>query len=324
MVKGQVYSVKDFPGEYDKRVYIHGGKSQATTIGTVAEIISDYDLQPIDPDQFKDLPNGVGRHYSLADQCKYAIFVLSVESNDLVEMDAVNAKGIASLCLFDGNFDFSQPSFRQLATHPLFMKRNRPYGSLRQVETEVLCFIKAAGALKGKKFFTDRIYWEIIDAIRSAGKCLEQTPSTFSSFKEPDLRNYILGTISGKFEKQLSITGESFNRSGKTDILIKRGNDNIFVAECKFWRGPKDHIDGLDQLLGYCTIRDCRTAYVSFVRQKSFSTIETKIKDTTMKHGCFETYLGRRDDICHNFMFHHLTERHVKIKLACLAFYLPS
>ncbi len=30
-------------------------------------------------------------------------------------------------------------------------------------------------------------------------------------------------------------TGETFNKSGKTDILVRDGDRNVFVAECKWW-----------------------------------------------------------------------------------------
>ena len=34
-------------------------------------------------------------------------------------------------------------------------------------------------------------------------------------------------------------TGEIFNLKGKTGILIRHEKSNVFVEECKFWRGEK-------------------------------------------------------------------------------------
>ncbi len=31
-------------------------------------------------------------------------------------------------------------------------------------------------------------------------------------------------------------TYETFNMSGKTDILLREGERNVFIAECKFWK----------------------------------------------------------------------------------------
>lgn len=33
--------------------------------------------------------------------------------------------------------------------------------------------------------------------------------------------------------------GETFNKSGKTDILISEESRSAFIAECKIWRGQK-------------------------------------------------------------------------------------
>ena len=32
-------------------------------------------------------------------------------------------------------------------------------------------------------------------------------------------------------------TAEAFNFHGKTDILIRHDNQNLFIAECKYWSG---------------------------------------------------------------------------------------
>jgi hypothetical protein len=34
---------------------------------------------------------------------------------------------------------------------------------------------------------------------------------------------------------------------------MRHEGKNIFVAECKLWRGPKAHLEALDQLLSYLT-----------------------------------------------------------------------
>ena len=66
-------------------------------------------------------------------------------------------------------------------------------------------------------------------------------------------------------------TGETFNGAGKTDILIRSGDRNIFIAECKFWDGPKSLREAIDQLLGYSTWRDTKTAIFVFNRERQLS-----------------------------------------------------
>ena len=55
-------------------------------------------------------------------------------------------------------------------------------------------------------------------------------------------------------------TGETFHRAGKTDILLHEGDRNVFIAACKFWKGPKAFGEATDQRLGYTTWRDSKTA----------------------------------------------------------------
>jgi hypothetical protein len=57
---------------------------------------------------------------------------------------------------------------------------------------------------------------------------------------------------------------------GKTDILIRIDGKNIFIAECKFWTGPKGFTETIDQLLGYLSWRDTKAAIVMFNRKKGF------------------------------------------------------
>jgi hypothetical protein len=68
-----------------------------------------------------------------------------------------------------------------------------------------------------------------------------------------------------------SATGETFNKSGKTDILLRFNNSNVFIAECKFWHGQKILLDTVSQLLNYLTWRDSKAAIIIFVQNKEIS-----------------------------------------------------
>jgi hypothetical protein len=57
-----------------------------------------------------------------------------------------------------------------------------------------------------------------------------------------------------------------FNGYGKTDILIRVEDRNIFIGECKVWKGPKTMDDALGQLFGYLVWRDTKAAILLFIR----------------------------------------------------------
>ena len=86
------------------------------------------------------------------------------------------------------------------------------------------------------------------------------------------------------------VTGETFRGEGKTDIRIEFENRAAFVAECKLWRGPKELIEAIDQMLGYLTWRDYKCALVVFNKDNAgFTEIEGKIPGLVESHKNFHT-----------------------------------
>lgn len=96
------------------------------------------------------------------------------------------------------------------------------------------------------------------------------------------MRFLFLVPLNGHYEG--AATGETFNYDGETDILIRVDGRNIFIAECKFWNGPKKLIDTINQLLGYMAWRDTKTAIILFNKNKSFSEVLEKIAATAAQH----------------------------------------
>jgi len=122
----------------------------------------------------------------------------------------------------------------------------------------------------------DEDYEYILKVIRHEGITYESTPGTFINLCEEDLRNIILAHLNGHYEGDA--TGETFRKSGKTDIRIEFEGRSAFVGECKIWRGEKKLIETIDQLLGYLTWRDCKTSIILFNKEiAGFSSIQQKI-----------------------------------------------
>src|SRR5205807_579707 len=108
---------------------------------------------------------------------------------------------------------------------------------------------------------------------------IERNPASFSTMDEESIRDNILLQLNGHYEGMA--TGETFNSSGKTDILVRVNDRNIFIAECKFWHGPKKFEETIDQLFDrYLTWRDCKCALIVFNRQKNSSLAAQKMHET--------------------------------------------
>ena len=147
---------------------------------------------------------------------------------------------------------------------------------------------------------------------------MERSPSAFESMGEEDLRTHFLVQLNGHYEGQA--TGETFNYEGKTDILIRTEGRNIFIAECKYWGGPKKLTETIDQLLGYTNWRDTKTAIVIFNRQKNFSRVLDVIPETMAAHANFKRALDPVSDSEFRYIFAHRDDPNRELTLTVLVF----
>ena len=167
------------------------------------------------------------------------------------------------------------------------------------------------------------IYAEILQLIHDFGRQLERLPATYKNKDEETLRDHFLLLLQPHFGLEGSATGETFNASGKTDILIRYQNQNIFVAEFKFWRGQKQHVETIDQLLSYLTWRDSKTAIVYFVDGKEIQQPLKTVEDSTPLHKSFVAFRGKRDESWFEYEL-RLPASDKRVQVAVLCFHLPK
>lgn len=103
-------------------------------------------------------------------------------------------------------------------------------------------------------------YQHILSIIETMAKTMERDPDAFRAVSEEHLRTMFLVPLNSQYEGHAS--GETFNYNGKTDILIRSGDRNIFIAECKYWGGPAVLTATINQLLGYLSWRDSKAAII--------------------------------------------------------------
>lgn len=165
------------------------------------------------------------------------------------------------------------------------------------------------------------VYQGILQVIHDVGKQFERMPSTYANKSEEELRDHILLVLEPRFEG--SATGETFNKIGKTDILLRHENTNVFIAECKFWKGAKAYLDTITQLLGYLTWRDSKAAVVMFVQNKEFSSVLKTVETETPKHPNYLGFVSKKEETWLNYRFHISGDRNREVKLAVLLFHIP-
>jgi hypothetical protein len=164
-------------------------------------------------------------------------------------------------------------------------------------------------------------YEHILGVVQGMALVLERSPSAFKSMGEEDLRHQFLVPLNGHYEG--AATGETFNVEGKTDILIREQGKNIFIAECKFWSGPAKFAETIDQLLGYTSWRDTKTAIILFNRETAFSTVLSKVPEALKAHPNFKRVVPQEGETRFRAVLHHKNDPSREIVVTVLAFDVP-
>ena len=162
----------------------------------------------------------------------------------------------------------------------------------------------------------------ILEVIQNMALVIERSPSEFASMKEETLRSHFLVQLNGHYEGQA--TGETFNFEGKTDILIRSEGKNIFIAECKFWNGPKKLTETIEQLLSYSSWRDTKVAIIVFNRNKDFTNVLATLDETTKQHPNFKRDLGKQSETAFRYIFAHRDDPNREMVLTVVAFDVPT
>lgn len=165
-------------------------------------------------------------------------------------------------------------------------------------------------------------YEHILKVVSSMVQVMERSPSAFRNMEEEAIRTHFLVHLNGQYEG--NATGETFNLFGKTDILIRVQDRNIFIAECKFWSGPKTLLETIDQILNYTNWRDTKTAILLFNRNKDFSRILEAIPETVKSHPKCKRQREYASETGFRFILGHRDDENRELTLTVLAFNVPN
>ncbi len=165
-------------------------------------------------------------------------------------------------------------------------------------------------------------YFEILDRIIQLGVNLEKYPNVTRSMDEESIRDYFLPHLNS-ISKDHSATGETFNKKGRTDILIQdNAGHNVFIAECKLWKGTSYIFEAINQLLErYVSWRDEKTALLVFNKDVSgFSEVIRKGSEAVKNHPNCINMIGKRKETSFSYLFRQLEDPEKTIKLELVLF----
>lgn len=181
----------------------------------------------------------------------------------------------------------------------------------------------AAGPFKPEPALSQEHYEEAIRLILAWSHSIERTPEVFASIGEEDLRAHILVMLNSQFEGEAG--AEMFNGAGKTDILVRSHDRNVFIGECKIWGGPTAFKKAIDQLLGYVVWRDSKAALILFIRTKNPTDVIAKATAALSAHQrCKRTLPAGDPSVRSDFVFHAEDDPSREIQLALLPIVTPA
>lgn len=162
----------------------------------------------------------------------------------------------------------------------------------------------------------------LIQQIFFFGQSLEKLNRLYKSFGEEDFRDYFLPHLT-QISKNHIATGETFNKKGKTDILIQDLNGtNAFVAECKLWKGKSYLNSAIEQLFDrYVLWRDEKVALIIFNKDnKNFQNVIEIAKETIEEHELFDSFIEEKYKTIITYNFKHSEDRMKKITFELILF----
>ena len=183
-------------------------------------------------------------------------------------------------------------------------------------------------ASKEKEFsenpkMTLEMYYDTLKVIYDFGKSMEKKPSTYEGKDEEGIRDLFLLILETRYDGTTA-TGETFNKDGKTDIILKYANDgsNLFVAECKLWHGASEFHKAISQLFDkYLTWRDSKTALLLFVTNRDFTNVIATIKAEVVKHPYFVKSVEQRGETSFSYHFHLPNDKDKIVFFEVIAFH---
>jgi hypothetical protein len=165
-------------------------------------------------------------------------------------------------------------------------------------------------------------YEAALAVLRNSRNALERTPSLAAKLSEEQIRDLLLVNLNAYFEG--GAAGEVFNGGGKTDILIRVEDRNIFIGECKVWAGPSTMDQALGQIFRYLVWRDTKAAILLFIRNKDVSAVITKAVAKIQAHPNYKRRGPSHADDRLDFVLHAQDDIEREIHLALLPFALRT
>lgn len=182
--------------------------------------------------------------------------------------------------------------------------------------------VNTNGIPSEEKYITEEDYQNILTILQECGRNWESHPDTYRGKGEESLRDQLIFVLAPNIDGV--VAGEAYNKKGKTDIAIKYKSTNLFIGECKIWKGAKVFKDTIDQILGYLTWRDSKSAIMMFVPNEDISNVKDVAEKTINEHPNFVRKLQEYNKGWSNYRFHIDGDKSSYLTIAVQLYHLPE
>lgn len=190
----------------------------------------------------------------------------------------------------------------------------------RVIRPQLIAAVRGGISFAPEPTIDEKEYQHILDVMRGMALMMERSPRTFTKLKEEEIRDHFLLQLNGYYKG--NALGETFNGKGKTDILVREKDKNLFIGECKIWQSADGINEAIDQLLSYLTWRDTKAALVVFVKRKSIHGPLKTIMETVGAHSCMKR-AEEKGEGQQRFVFGKPEDTSREIILTAMVFHIP-
>lgn len=165
----------------------------------------------------------------------------------------------------------------------------------------------------------------IVDLIDQCGRGIEGAPRHFRKLGEGGLRHVIVVNLNTALHST-DVTGETFSKHGRPDLVIIRDGHPVLVGECKFWRGKSLYGKTLgEQLVRYITWRHTDAVFITFADSNNLSRIVREAREETLNHPqTVERSVHDRSDTYFKSRLNHPDDPEKEVEIHHLFFNLYS
>ncbi len=166
-------------------------------------------------------------------------------------------------------------------------------------------------------------YEQLLEVISDLVSIMELSPCALRKMKEEELRDLLLVYLNGYYDAQPG--GETFSFADKSDIVIQAAEKKIFVAECRFWSGPKELLNTVDQVLKQANAKDSKAAILVFNRRNNFARLMKSLPKIIQSHANYAGAVEMASTNSCRFMLTHPDHRVKReLILTILVFEIPG